>query len=594
MERTNRSDRGNRSLIKEMYRLSFLTMMVSIMLGTLGGVIDGVIVGRCMGSEAMASYGLVSSISPLLMMLGSIVISGASLMCARCMSIADTESANGIFSLSIVIGTVVAIIYTGAIVLFSAPIIRFLGAKDSEALLYHEAHAYLIGLSFGFIFAMGSMILHPYISLEGDRKRTVIEVLIIIAVNITCDLVNVYLLKGRMFGIGLATSLSQLVGFMVSLSHFMKGRSIFKFRPSGIAWRKTADLLSGGLPMAVNRICYVAKVVWLNRIVLSIAGTVALSAISIQNNLNNFLSLISLSTAMSLMSCTGILEGEKNKSSLRILFKTGVKSGVLINLMMTVVVFVFAGQLADIYAKGNVEVGAYAISALRFFACGLVFLVIVQSYICFLLGLGKKRLVVFFMILHNLLFPILCALFAGKAFGIDGVWLSFAMGEMLMLAAIFVTVLIRDRRIPKDLDDYLLLKGEYDISDDMLREWTFSEQSDVVNTSEEARIFLKGKGIDDRRSMLTALCIEEMTGNILSYGKRDGRKLCVYERLVVTEDDLILRIRDNGVHFDPVEWIELYKSDDRTSNIGIRMICGMAKDFRYVNTMGMNNLIITI
>ena len=95
--------------------------------------------------------------------------------------------------------------------------------------------------------------------------------------------------------------------------------------------------------------------------------------------------------------------------------------------------------------------------------------------------------------------------------------------------------------------------------------------------------------------MIASLSIEEMTRNIFEHGKKGNKKLLVYERLVVTKDrDVVLRIRDNGKQFDPIRWLELYEENDCTKNIGIRMIFKASSDFRYVNTMGMNTLIIKI
>ena len=54
------------------------------------------------------------------------------------------------------------------------------------------------------------------------------------------------------------------------------------------------------------------------------------------------------------------------------------------------------------------------------------------------------------------------------------------------------------------------------------------------------------------------------------------------------ENGWILRFRDNCGAFDPTEWASLHGSDDPAANIGIRMVCGMAKEVRYLNTMDLN------
>ncbi|MDO4893462.1 MAG: hypothetical protein Q3989_09195, partial [Eubacteriales bacterium] len=65
-------------------------------------------------------------------------------------------------------------------------------------------------------------------------------------------------------------------------------------------------------------------------------------------------------------------------------------------------------------------------------------------------------------------------------------------------------------------------------------------------------------------------------------------------RVIRLENGWTLRMRDNCKRFDPTEWIKLHETDDKTKNIGIRMVCGMAKKVEYLSTMDLNNITITI
>lgn len=581
--------------IRQMYFLSFGTMVITFLIGVIGSIVDGVIIGRCLGTSAMASYGLTSPVTGLMMLLGSVVVSGASLLCVQFMSRGDMTAANGVFTVNILIGAIVAIAFTAAVLLFSGPLVMLLGAKESATDLFDQAQEYLVGLSIGFIFSMGSMVLHPYLNLEGDRIRTIAAVIISLIVNISSDLICIFVLHTGLFGIAIATVLSQLAGFLVSLSHFTADRSLFRLSFRNIPWKMAKDLLSGGSPMAVNRLCFVIKTIWMNRIVLMIAGTSALSAISVMNNLYNFISIASLSSAMAMMTVAGMLEGEHDRSAMSYLLKTGIKAGVFINGLITVIVFAFAGFFAGIYAEGDGEVISYATTCLKYFATSLIFLAIAQIYICYLLGSGRKKLTVFYMLMHNLVLPIGCAYVLGTVFGLEGFWASFVICEVIMLAVFSAAAAIRNRKFITKPDDYMFLTEEFDISDDRQLKLSPKGEKDVADISEKAYLFLKEQGVDERRCFITSLSIEEMTKNIFEHGKRDNKILVIYERLVVNAEGRVeLRIRDNGKRFDPKTWLSLYDEKDVTHNVGINMISKMATDFRYMNSMGLNVLIIEV
>ena len=64
--------------------------------------------------------------------------------------------------------------------------------------------------------------------------------------------------------------------------------------------------------------------------------------------------------------------------------------------------------------------------------------------------------------------------------------------------------------------------------------------------------------------------------------------------MVHKDDDIILRIKDDCVPFDPHERQNIAENDDITKNIGIRMIFKMAEDIQYQNMLGLNVLTIRI
>ena len=93
---------------------------------------------------------------------------------------------------------------------------------------------------------------------------------------------------------------------------------------------------------------------------------------------------------------------------------------------------------------------------------------------------------------------------------------------------------------------------------------------------------------------MLSLFVEELSNNIIQFGFADGKSHSIDIRVIKLDGGWTLRMRDNCKRFDPTEWIKLHESDDKTKNIGIRMVCGMAKDVKYLSTMDLNNITITI
>lgn len=93
---------------------------------------------------------------------------------------------------------------------------------------------------------------------------------------------------------------------------------------------------------------------------------------------------------------------------------------------------------------------------------------------------------------------------------------------------------------------------------------------------------------------MLSLFVEELVENIVRFGFADGKKHSVDIRVIKRADGWTLRVRDDCRRFDPTEWIKLHNEEDKTKNLGIRMVCGMAKNVKYLSTFELNNLTIII
>ena len=65
-------------------------------------------------------------------------------------------------------------------------------------------------------------------------------------------------------------------------------------------------------------------------------------------------------------------------------------------------------------------------------------------------------------------------------------------------------------------------------------------------------------------------------------------------RIIAGDEDAMLRIRDNCRNFDTVKYLELHQSDVPVAHIGIRMVMKLVKDAKYENSLGLNNLLLTL
>ena len=127
-------------------------------------------------------------------------------------------------------------------------------------------------------------------------------------------------------------------------------------------------------------------------------------------------------------------------------------------------------------------------------------------------------------------------------------------------------------------------------------EITADTQLEISGMSRIAYLYCKENNIDAFTANKLALCIEEIGTNIIEHGFKDKKPHAINIRIVIKEDEIITRIRDDCKAFNPIERYKMKtKNDDEpTKNIGIRIIMGMCNSVNYICTFNANNLIMKI
>ena len=172
--------------------------------------------------------------------------------------------------------------------------------------------------------------------------------------------------------------------------------------------------------------------------------------------------------------------------------------------------------------------------------------------------------------------------------------MGFLTGEGLTFIFICIYVFVKRGSRRFGVQSFSLIPEDFGAADDCCLDVSVTAAEDVVTVSKQASDFCKEKGLAKRTGSLMALAVEEMSNNIIEYGFADGRKHSIDIRIVVSEGETILRIRDNCIGFDPVKYLELHQGDDPVAHIGIKMVMKLVKDANYVNSLGLNNLRLTL
>ena len=178
----------------------------------------------------------------------------------------------------------------------------------------------------------------------------------------------------------------------------------------------------------------------------------------------------------------------------------------------------------------------------------------------------------------------------------NGLYIANILNGVICLCVIIAFAWKDAKRAPKTLEDLTSIPDSFGAPTSDRLDITVRSITDVETVSEQVIRFCSDHGVDERRSYLSGLALEEMSGNAVLHGFTKDRKKhhSVDIRVMLKGDDILLRQRDDCVPFNPEDRARLLDPEDKIRNIGIRLVFGTAKDIHYQNLLGLNVLTIHI
>lgn len=583
---------GNQ-LVKNTFYGILTVNVISMVSGILCVMIDAIVTGQFLGTDAVTATGLLNPIVMLSNLLGALFGPGVGIVCTRYMGMAQPKRVNQAFS--IVMITVLVSVGALSVALFAlAPVIaNALGGGTGNAQITGMMSDYLHGFAFALVPMCLTMGLSGLMMLDNDRKRGIAAMVVTLGGDVALDLANVLIFHGGMLGMALATALSNLLGLLVVLTHFLRKDRILRFTRQELQPGDLKDVMLCGIPNVISMGSQALRVFCFNTLLLAIAGNGVVAALSVANSSFSIITGVSLGLFTTTSTLCSLLYGEEDRNGLITALSISLRTSILSFAVLAAVFLAFAHPIAGIFLDASAaDAMAQAARFIRFM--GLQYLLTSVSFCLSGAYQGTQRLSLNYLIdaMREGVFPLLCCITLGLLFGLHGFELGFiAAGALTLLLCILIPWKGNGRftLAPRDL---LLLPKEFGARPEELFEATMQTMDQVMAVSEQVMRFCKDKGADRRTAMLTALFVEEMAGNTVQHGFLDQHPCSIELRFLYGTEMRSIRLRDNGRPFDPLDWIERNHPEDPCSGAGIRIIVGLAKEVQYIPTMGLNNLMV--
>lgn len=424
--------------------IKFTLPTIAMMIFTsIYGVVDGVFVSNCVGSDAFAAVNL---IMPIIMILGSVgfmIGTGGSAIVSKTLGEGKKEKANEYFSMLVYLCVVSGVILSVIGIIFTGPIAVLLGAKGSiakDCVTYGRTVFFMLtGLFLQNAF-------QSFLVVAEKPKLGLFVTLLAGFTNMFLDFLFVYVLRFGVFGAALATAISQFVGSVIPIIYFAGGKNnvlkLTKCRFNKDIIIKTC--INGSSEMVTNMSMSLVNILY-NMQLMKYIGTNGVVAYGIIMYVGFIFVGTYMGYAVGSAPVISYHYGAGNKDELKNLFKRSLTIIIVSSVVMTLIAEIIAGYLAGIFVSYDNNLLELTTEAIRIYAVSYLIsgVNIFASSFFTALNNGVVSAVISFM--RMFVFQIVMILLLPVVLGISGIWTAVIAAEVLSVV-ISVMFLVKNRK----------------------------------------------------------------------------------------------------------------------------------------------------
>lgn len=267
--------------LKKLYLRFLIPSLGSAMVMSIYTLTDAIVIGKGVGSDALAALSITTPLLCILMAMGILFGVGGSVQMSVHRGTGDFCKANRFFTLSFftlaIIAGILWIVYGFGI----STLLRLMGANDT---LYPYALAYMRYINIFLPVAVFSNYIAIFVRADQDPNRAMLGVMLGGVVNIVLDIVFVFPVQMGIGGAALASAIGMVIQVLVGTTHFFSRKNQLKFiRPKHVL-SSVGKIIGNGIPSFFNEFANGFIVLLFNIQILRYCGEAALSVYSVISN----------------------------------------------------------------------------------------------------------------------------------------------------------------------------------------------------------------------------------------------------------------------------------------------------------------------
>lgn len=398
-------------------------------------VIDGIVLGRFVGANALASVNLVLPCYSLISAFAIVMGIGGQTLVSISLGRGDKQEANDASRSVFVFLLGMSVVVSLVIFLSAGKIASFLGAN--EVLLPDAVH-YIRALV-PFFPLLCAMFFGDYIIKAMGHPLYATSVMgMTVVLNIVLDLVFVAVLGWGVMGAGLATGIAFTMGACFNVPRLFSRHEVVAVQRGRYDRRLVWNAFYNGSSEGMSELSVAITVFLFNITMMRYLGESGVAAFTAINYILFIGTTVFLGISDGIIPIIGYNYGARQQERIKSILKLAARTNSLIGIGLFLLLLLFGEQVIGLFFKDHgseaFEIASRGVSiyCFAFLLCGLN--ILASSYFT---AIGNAKISIIISALRGLVFVGIGILVLPAVFGIDAIWYDVPIAEICTLSVSF-------------------------------------------------------------------------------------------------------------------------------------------------------------
>ncbi|GFD93043.1 MATE family efflux transporter [Alteromonas sp. KUL156] len=422
------NDLGTKS-ISQLILKQAIPASIGILVMSINMIVDTIFVGRWIGVLAIAAITVVLPIAFLISSIGMGVGIGGSSIISRALGANKEDKAFEVFGNQISLTIVLSVLFVLLGTFFSIPILQLFGANGD---IITPATEYFDVIVWGVPFLAFAMMGNPVVRAVGKPNYAMLTMLFPAIANIFLDIIFIKFMNLGMYGAGLATSISYAVSGVFILWFFISKKTELKIIPKyfKLNFSIVKEVVSlGGVTIVRQGTISILTIV-LNYSLFKYGGEISIAVYGIINRVMLFALFPVLGVTQGFLPIAGYNYGANNTERVKETINKSILFGTGIAVLIFILIMLFPTELVGVFTEDEklLKLTPDAL-IVAFLATPVITTQLIGS--AYFQAAGKALPALLLTLLKQGFFLIPLVYLLPKFYGVNGVWMSFPIADVL-------------------------------------------------------------------------------------------------------------------------------------------------------------------